>query len=83
MSFDFRTPLYLQNALGKVYLNGLLLTTVYIPTNFTIKNHVYNFKNGKIEQDYVNANNPIVCKQLVKAGLRLATILNKIFDSQI
>ncbi len=45
--------------------------------------HVYNFKNGKIEQDYVNANNPIVCKQLVKAGLRLATILNKIFDSPI
>lgn len=33
-----------NNMLGKAYLNGALLTTLYIPTNFTSKTKVYHFK---------------------------------------
>ncbi len=42
---------------------------------------IYNFKNGKIDNMYIDLNNPVVCKQIVKGGLRLASVLNKIFKS--
>lgn len=40
---------------------------------------VYNFKNGNITQSYIKSNTPLVKKQLLKAGLRLAAVLNKVF----
>jgi len=39
---------------------------------------VYDF-NDKINQDYIDKNKIIVKKQLVKAGIRLATVLNYVF----
>lgn len=40
---------------------------------------VYATNGNKIDQKYVDANSPIVETQLIKAGLRLAAILNKYF----
>lgn len=40
---------------------------------------VYSFKNGNITQNYINSNAPLVKKQLLKAGLRLAAVLNKLY----
>ena len=39
---------------------------------------IYDF-NDKINQDYIDKNKIIVKKQLVKAGIRLATVLNYVF----
>lgn len=40
---------------------------------------VYNFKNGNLTESYIKSNTPLVKKQLLKAGLRLAAALNKAF----
>lgn len=40
---------------------------------------VYNFKNGNLTVSYIKSNTPLVKKQLLKAGLRLAAVLNKVF----
>jgi len=40
---------------------------------------VYNFKNGNLTESYIKTNTPLVKKQLLKAGLRLAAVLNKVF----
>ena len=40
---------------------------------------VYNF-DKKIKQDYVDKNKPVIEKQLVKAGIRLAMVLNQTFN---
>lgn len=41
---------------------------------------VYAFKNGNITESYIKTNTLIVKKQLLKAGLRLAAVLNKTFN---
>lgn len=43
LSFDLYSTLRCQKMLGKAYLNGVLLTSVYIPTNFTFSTQVYTF----------------------------------------
>jgi hypothetical protein len=40
---------------------------------------VYKINGGKIDQKYIDANAPVVEAQLIKAGLRLAAILNQYF----
>lgn len=40
---------------------------------------VYAFKNGNITESYIKTNTPLVKKQLLKAGIRLAAVLNKGF----
>lgn len=42
--------------------------------------NVYDFKEGIIDQNYINMNTPIIEKQLTYAGLRLANILRKTFS---
>ncbi len=42
----------------------------------------YNVKNGKVEKDYIETNSPLICRQLVKGGLRLASILNLLFKGK-
>ncbi len=42
-------------------------------------NQVYNFSSNKIDDEYINYNSPIIKKQLLDAGLRLAKILKKYF----
>ena len=43
LSFDLFTSVRIQNLTGRAYLNNVLLTSVYIPTNFTFKTHVFTF----------------------------------------
>jgi hypothetical protein len=45
----------------------------------TLLPDVYKISGGKIDQKYIDANAPIVETQLIKAGLRLAAILNQYF----
>lgn len=40
---------------------------------------VYAFKNGNLTKSYIKENTPLVKKQLLKAGLRLAAVLNRVF----
>jgi hypothetical protein len=40
---------------------------------------IYNFSGHKVSDDYVNANVTVIENQLLKAGLRLASVLNEIF----
>jgi hypothetical protein len=40
---------------------------------------VYNFSTNKIEDEYINYNSPLIKKQLLDAGLRLAKVLKKYF----
>lgn len=40
---------------------------------------VYNIKDKKIDDDYINLNKSIVENQLIKGGYRLAAVLNEIF----
>ena len=42
---------------------------------------IYNFQNGFIDQDYVERNTPVIEKQLLFAGLRLASILRETFKN--
>ena len=42
-------------------------------------NQVYNFSSNKIDDEYINYNSPIIKKQLLDAGLRLAKVLKKYF----
>jgi hypothetical protein len=42
---------------------------------------VYDFKNGFIDENYVDSNAIVIKKQLLKAGLRLAFVLQQIFRS--
>ena len=46
----------------------------------TILDEVYNFKDGKIDQAYIDRNTILSEKQLLIAGLRLAAILKDIFE---
>lgn len=41
---------------------------------------VYSYKNGKIDQNYINKAAPIIEKQILKGGLRLAAILQLYFS---
>lgn len=41
---------------------------------------VYNFQKGKLNKDYIKNSKPVIEKQLVRAGIRLATVLNKYFS---
>jgi hypothetical protein len=43
---------------------------------------VYNFKEGKIDKTYLKNSSAVTKELLVKAGLRLAFILNKIFSAK-
>lgn len=45
-------------------------------------NHVYDFKNAKIDDSYVDRNAALIKMQLVKAGLRLAAVLNSSFGKK-
>jgi hypothetical protein len=40
---------------------------------------IYNFSGHKVSDDYVNANVIVIENQLLKAGLRLASVLNEVF----
>ena len=40
---------------------------------------VYDFKNGEITEDYINKSLPIIEKQILIAGIRLASVLNETF----
>lgn len=40
---------------------------------------IYNFNGHKVSDDYVNANVVVIENQLLKAGLRLASVLNEVF----
>jgi hypothetical protein len=42
-------------------------------------NEIYNFSGHKVSDEYVNKNAIIIKNQLLKAGLRLASVLNKTF----
>jgi hypothetical protein len=42
----------------------------------------YKFRNGKIEMDYLDTNTKAVKEQLYKAGLRLASVLEKYFGNR-
>jgi len=42
-------------------------------------NGIYNFSGHKVSDDYVNANVIVIENQLLKAGLRLASVLNEVF----
>ena len=41
--------------------------------------NVYDYKDGKITQEYIDKNAPIIEKQILVAGLRLAAVLNETF----
>ena len=43
---------------------------------------VYNFKNNFLDQNYIDRNTFIIKRQLLKAGLRLASILNDVFGTK-
>lgn len=42
-------------------------------------NEVYDVKDGIITEEYINKNTPVIEKQIFKAGIRLAAILNEMF----
>lgn len=42
-------------------------------------NEIYNFSGHKVSDEYVNANAIIIKNQLLKAGIRLASVLNDVF----
>lgn len=42
---------------------------------------VYDFKNGTLDRNYIERSEVIIKKQLVKAGLRLASILREVFKT--
>ena len=42
---------------------------------------IYNFSGHKVSDDYVNANVIVIENQLLKAGLRLASVLNDVFKN--
>lgn len=44
-------------------------------------NEIYNFNGHNIQDEYVNANAIIIKTQLLKAGLRLASVLNEVFKN--
>ena len=46
----------------------------------SILDEVYNFKDGKIDQAYINKNATVAKKQLLLGGLRLAAVLKEIFE---
>ena len=43
--------------------------------------NVYNYKDGTIDQQYIDKNKPIIKQQLLIAGIRLAAVLEKVFPS--
>jgi hypothetical protein len=43
--------------------------------------NVYDFMDGQIDHIYIDKNKPIIEKQLLIAGIRLAAVLNKVFES--
>ena len=43
LSFDMFTPMIIYKMTGKAYLNQVLLTQLYIPTNCTFQTQVYKF----------------------------------------
>jgi hypothetical protein len=43
--------------------------------------NVYNFKDGIIDQQYIDKNKTIIKQQLLIAGIRLAAVLQKVFQS--
>jgi hypothetical protein len=43
---------------------------------------VYNFKDGLVDQDYVDRNTTVIEKQLLIAGLRLASVLRESFKNK-
>jgi hypothetical protein len=46
-----------------------------------ILDKVYDFKYGMITNEYITKNKPIIAKLLVKAGMRLAYVLNSCFKT--
>ena len=44
------------------------------------QHHVYNYGNGRLGYDYAYVNYPIVRQRLLQAGVRLAGILNALYD---
>jgi hypothetical protein len=46
-------------------------------------NAAYSFKNDAIDKDYVKNNVPVIERQLSRAGLRLAAVLNQAFEKNI
>jgi len=43
---------------------------------------VYNFQNNFLDKNYIDSNALIIKKQLVRAGLRLASVLSEVFGSK-
>ena len=43
---------------------------------------VYSFENNFLDKNYIDSNSEIIKKQLVIAGLRLASIFSSIFGNQ-
>ena len=42
--------------------------------------NVYDFKDGKITQEYIDLNTPTIKKQLLLGGMRVASAMNKVFS---
>ncbi|MBP7809074.1 MAG: S1/P1 nuclease [Bacteroidia bacterium] len=51
---------------------------VWLNDSRSCLSQIYAFKNGNITVSYIKTNMPLVKKQLLKAGLRLAAVLNKV-----
>lgn len=55
--------------------------TGWVKDSRTLLPAIYNFKNGIVDAAYIEQNNAVICRQLVKGGLRLASVLNQIFKT--
>lgn len=53
----------------------------YLNESRALLPNVYAFSNGKIEQDYFIRNKPVIMLQLVRAGERLALVLQQLFGA--
>ncbi len=52
----------------------------WVAESFKLRADVYDIKDGKFKYDYIYQHMPTVKSQLQKAGIRLAGVLNAIFD---
>ena len=65
-------------------INAIKKISVYkwMTESRALLDSAYNFKDGKVEQFYIDSNAQIIKKQLLIAGLRLASILEEIFKDE-
>lgn len=71
------------NYLSKLQVDSIQTISVMQWTNQSraLLPAVYNYQNNKIDQAYIVANTPVIKKQILIAGLRLAAVLKELYKN--